>query len=69
MARRPAINGERFRLSVEHVLVPTLKPIDIVVMDNLGSHEGKSVGSPSAPSAQSSSSCLPNLNPLEQLIA
>ena len=37
------INGERFRLYVEAVLVPTLKPGDIVVMDNLGSHKGKAV--------------------------
>ena len=37
------INGERFRLYVEKVLVPTLKPGDIVVMDNLGSHKGLAV--------------------------
>jgi len=39
------INGERFRLYVERVLVPTLKPGDIVVMDNLGSHKSKAVRS------------------------
>lgn len=37
------INGERFRIYVERVLVPTLKPGDIVIMDNLGSHKGKAV--------------------------
>jgi len=37
------INGERFLLYVERVLLPTLKPGDIVVMDNLGSHKGKAV--------------------------
>jgi transposase len=37
------INGERFRIYVEKVLVPTLMPGDIVVMDNLGSHKGKAV--------------------------
>ena len=37
------INGERFRLYVEQVLVPTLKPGDIVIMDNLGSHKSKAV--------------------------
>ncbi|MGH9694275.1 MAG: IS630 family transposase [Bryobacteraceae bacterium] len=37
------INGESFRIYVERVLVPTLKPGDIVVMDNLGSHKGKAV--------------------------
>ena len=37
------INGERFRLYVEKVLLPTLRPNDIVVMDNLGSHRGKAL--------------------------
>lgn len=37
------INGESFRAYVEQVLVPTLKPGDIVVMDNLGSHKGAAV--------------------------
>lgn len=37
------INGERFQLYVEKVLLPTLKPGDIVVIDNLGSHKGKAV--------------------------
>jgi transposase len=37
------INGEAFRLYVENVLVPTLQPGDIVIMDNLGSHKGDAV--------------------------
>jgi transposase len=37
------INGERFRAYVEQALVPTLKPGDIVVMDNLGSHKSAAV--------------------------
>ncbi len=37
------INGERFRIYVEKVLIPTLKPGDIVIVDNLGSHKGKAV--------------------------
>ena len=37
------INGERFRTYVEKVLIPTLKPGDIVILDNLGSHKGKAV--------------------------
>ena len=37
------INGEIFRLYIEQVLVPTLQPGDIVVMDNLGSHKAKAV--------------------------
>jgi DDE superfamily endonuclease len=34
------IDGESFRLYVEKVLVPTLRPGDIVILDNLGSHRG-----------------------------
>ena len=34
------IDGGSFRLYVEKVLLPTLRPGDIVVMDNLGSHRG-----------------------------
>ncbi len=37
------INAERFLVYVEAVLVPTLSPGDIVIMDNLGSHKGKAV--------------------------
>src|SRR5687767_15149729 len=37
------INGERFQIYVENVLIPTLRPEDIVVMDNLGSHKAKVV--------------------------
>jgi transposase len=37
------INGESFRVYVENVLVPTLRPGDIVIMDNLGSHRGHAV--------------------------
>jgi len=37
------INGERFLAYVEQFLVPTLKPGDIVILDNLGSHKGKAV--------------------------
>ncbi len=35
------INGAGFY--VEQVLVPTLKPGDIVIMDNLGSHKGGAI--------------------------
>jgi putative transposase len=37
------INGECFRLYVEEVLIPTLRPGDIVIMDNLGSHRSYAV--------------------------
>jgi transposase len=33
------INGECFRAYVEQQLIPVLKPGDIVIMDNLGSHK------------------------------
>jgi len=66
------INGERFRLYVEKVLVPTLRPGDIVVMDNLGSHKGKAVRR----AIRAAGARLfflpkysPDLNPIEQLFA
>ncbi|WP_156384878.1 IS630 family transposase [Rhizobium sp. Leaf453] len=37
------INGECFRAYVEQQLVPVLKPGDIVVMDNLGSHKAVTI--------------------------
>ncbi len=37
------INGEWFLAYVEQALVPTLKPGNVVVMDNLGSHKGRAV--------------------------
>jgi len=36
-----ATTGEVFRAYVEHILVPTLRPGDIVVLDNLSSHKDK----------------------------
>lgn len=63
------INGEVFRAYVEQVLVPTLRPGDIVVMDNLGSHKGKAVRA----MIQKAGARLwflppysPDLNPIEQ---
>lgn len=38
-----ATNGRSFTAYVEQVLVPTLRPGDIVIMDNLGSHKGQPV--------------------------
>jgi len=37
------INGESFQLYIDKVLIPTLRPGDIVVMDNLGSHKSSLV--------------------------
>jgi len=66
------INGEKFRLYVEEVLVPTLAPSDIVVMDNLGSHKGWAVRR----AIRSTGAKLiflpkysPDLNPIEQVFA
>ena len=66
------INGERFQIYVEQVLVPTLAKGDIVIMDNLGSHKGKAVRSAIR---QAGAKLIflpkysPDLNPIEQLIA
>ena len=38
-----AVNGELFRAYVERVLVPELRPGDVVVMDNLASHKAAGV--------------------------
>jgi len=66
------INGERFRVYVEKVLVPTLKPGDIVIMDNLGSHKGE----PIRRLIRNAGAKLfllpkysPDLNPIEQVFA
>ena len=37
------INGTIFRAWVEQFLIPTLRPRDVVVLDNLGSHKGLAV--------------------------
>jgi transposase len=66
------IDGESFAIYVEKVLLPTLRPGDIVIMDNLGSHKGKavrrlirSVGAKLIFLPKYS----PDLNPIEQLFA
>src|ERR1700674_5869202 len=66
------INGETFQLYVEKVLVPTLRPGDIVVMDNLGSHKGKAIRQ----LIRAAGAKLiflpkysPDLNPIEQVFA
>lgn len=66
------INGESFRIYVEKVLVPCLKPDDIVVMDNLGSHKSKAVRK-AIREADARLFFLPkyspDLNPIEQVFA
>ena len=64
------INAQRFLLYVEKLLVPSLKPGDVVIMDNLGSHKGKAVRR----AIRNAGAHLiflpkysPDLNPIEQL--
>ena len=66
------INGERFHAYVEQFLVPTLKPGDVVILDNLGSHKAKAVRR----AIRNVGARLvflpkysPDLNPIEQVFA
>ncbi len=66
------INGERFHAYVEQFLAPTLKPGDVVFLDNLGSHKGmavrraiRDVGARLVFLPKYS----PDLNPIEQVFA
>ena len=66
------IDGESFRIYVANVLVPTLRPDDIVIIDNLGSHKGKAVRQ----LIRAAGAKLfflpkysPDLNPIEQVFA
>lgn len=65
------IDGESFRTYVEKVLLPTLRPGDIVVLDNLGSHRGKAVRQliRSAVAKLFLPKYSPDLNPIEQIFA
>ena len=66
------INGAWFTAYVEQVLVPTLKPGDVVVMDNLASHKSGAVRL----AIRKAGAHLiflppysPDLNPIEQMFA
>ena len=64
-----AINGARFRAYIEQMLAPTLRPGDIVILDNLNSH--KVTGIREAIEAQGAQIVYlppysPDLNPIEQ---
>ena len=66
------INGLTFTAWVEQCLVPTLKPGDVVILDNLGSHKGKAVRH--AIRAVGARLLFlppysPDLNPIEQVFA
>lgn len=66
------INGEMFQAYVDQVLVPELRPGDVVVMDNLGSHKGAGVRA----AIEAAGAGLlylppysPDFNPIEQAFA
>jgi putative transposase len=66
------VDAETFKTYVEKVLTPTLKPGDLVIMDNLGSHKGKAVRK----AIRAAGAKLiflpkysPDLNPIEQVFA
>ena len=66
------INAQSFLAYVQTFLVPTLKPGDVVVLDNLGSHRGKAVRK----AIRATGARLlflpkysPDLNPIEQVFA
>ena len=66
------INGELFTLYVEQVLAPTLAKGELVILDNLGSHKGKSARN--AIRAKGAHLMFlppysPDLNPIEQVFA
>lgn len=66
------INGALFRLYVQQMLVATLRPGDIVILDNLGSHRGHAVRD-AIRSVRATLAFLPSyspdLNPIEQVFA
>lgn len=66
------INRERFLMYVQKVLAPTLRPSDVVIADNLGSHKGPAVRK----AIRDTGARLlllpkysPDLNPIEQVFA
>jgi len=66
------INGRSFLAYVEQFLVPTLRPRDIVILDNLGSHKGEAIRK----AIRAAGAHLlflppysPDLNPIEQVFA
>lgn len=66
------INGDIFRAYIEQVLVPALKPVDIVIIDNLGSHKGKALRAAIRVTGAKLfflPNYSPDLNPIEQVFA
>jgi putative transposase len=66
------INSARFLAYVEQCLVPTLRPGDIVSLDNLGSHKSKAVRDAIRVAGAKRiflPAYSPDLNPIEQVFA
>ena len=66
------VNAEAFKTYIQKILAPTLRPGDLVIMDNLGSHKGKAVRQ----AVRAAGAKLiflpkysPDLNPIEQVFA
>lgn len=67
-----AVNARHFLAYVKQILVPTLRPGDLVIMDNLRSHKGKAIRA----AIRAAGAKLfflppysPDLNPIEQAFA
>lgn len=66
------INGEAFRAYVQQCLVPALRPGDVVIMDNLGSHKVAGVREAIEAAGATPLSLppySPDFNPIEQAFA
>jgi len=66
------INGKAFQTYIEQILVPTLHPGDVVIMDNLSSHKAPAIRA----AIRAAGAKLfflppysPDLNPIEQVFA
>jgi len=67
-----AVNRDIFEAFIKHVLVPHLKPGDIVVMDNLSSHKGSRVRElieAAGAELYYQPPYSPELNPIEQVFS
>lgn len=66
------INGNWFEAYVAHVLVPTLRPGDIVIIDNLSSHKRPAVQhriEAAGATLRFLPPCSPDFNPIEKAFA
>ena len=66
------MNGPAFLAYVEQVLAPTLRPGDVVIMDNLAPHKAAAVRKAIEAPGRASCCCrptVPDLNPIEKAFA